>query len=85
MLHLKRFSANTGSGLLGRFSALSKVGTDRCWCFSGHIMMSECHVATVVVLSHMSVSSSQHWRAAKGSHRRCLSVYVCAGYMLIRT
>ena len=35
MLHLKRFSANTGSGLLGRFSALSKVGTGctvvLCW------------------------------------------------------
>lgn len=25
MVHLKRFSANTGSGMLGRFSALSKV------------------------------------------------------------
>ena len=28
MIHLKRFSANSGSGLLGRFSALSKVGSD---------------------------------------------------------
>ena len=28
MIHLKRFSANSGSGLLGRFSALSKVRDD---------------------------------------------------------
>ena len=28
MIHLKRFSANSGSGLLGRFSALSKVRND---------------------------------------------------------
>ena len=28
MIHLKRFSANSGSGLLGRFSALSKVKND---------------------------------------------------------
>ena len=28
MIHLKRFSANSGSGLLGRFSALSKVEID---------------------------------------------------------